>query len=76
MAEPTTRRSTPKLTSPSRFTPAYRWRGTGRYFPLNTSSSRWPGTGRYTAVCRACGLHYHPAGAPGFCPTCGEALDV
>ena len=75
MTEPTARRTAPKqLTSPSRFTPTYRC--TGRYSPLNTSSSRWPGTGRYTAVCRACGLHYRPAGAPGFCPTCGEALDV
>ena len=74
MAEPTTRRPTPK----SRFAPVCRWRGSGRYSPLKTktSSSRWLGTGRYTAVCRACGLHYHPAGAPGFCPTCGEALDV
>ena len=75
MAE-TARRTAAPAPKLSPLTPTRRWPGTGRYSPLNTSSSRWPGTGRYTAICRACGLHYRPAGAPGFCPTCGEALDV
>ena len=46
-------------------------------------SARWPVAARrpfhlepFLATCRACGLRYRSTGAPGFCPECGEVLDV
>ena len=76
MAEPRTdapRTDARKVFPEQRVAPTRRWRGSGRYAPLTPG---WPGTGRYTVVCRASGLQYRPAGAPGSCPTCGKVLDA
>ena len=49
------------------------WFGSGR---LPVASRRPFVLASYLATCRSCGLRYRSHGAPGFCPDCGEALDV
>ena len=76
MAESTARRPTRftlKQTAPVRPRKRAPWFESGR---LPVASRRPFVLASYLAACRSCGLRYRSHGAPGFCPECGEALDV